>query len=319
MNKTYFEIIRSGINSTFQDLGRENLYHIGIPFSGAMDKRNFLISNALTGNKKDTAALEFAYQGPLMKLKNGKINFAITGDVNFNIIRNSSKIEKGNCYQTYNLEHDEQIDIISTNKSVYGYFSIKGEFDIKPFWGSCSINTKAKIGPNDGNKISKNQKIYLNNVEGNFNTKKLNYINSKIEYIRVIKGTNFNYFSENAKKFFFNEKFTISKLSDRMGMRLEGKKIENIVDTNIKSEGLIRELIRHVQVMRKEADFNVDDRIILSGKFSSEISGAIDNHKEYFMNEILCTDIVDSLENSDYNSVFKHNSEEFDVLIKKKI
>tara|TARA_B100000029_G_scaffold510665_1_gene602696 strand:- start:961 stop:1911 length:951 start_codon:yes stop_codon:yes gene_type:complete len=244
MNKTYFEIIRSGINSTFQDLGRENLYHIGIPFSGAMDKRNFLISNALTGNKKDTAALEFAYQGPLMKLKNGKINFAITGDVNFNIIRNSSKIEKGNCYQTYNLEHDEQIDIISTNKSIYGYFSIKGEFDIKPFWGSCSINTKAKIGPNDGNKISKNQKIYLNNVEGNFNTKKLNYINSKIEYIRVIKGTNFNYFSENAKKFFFNEKFTISKLSDRMGMRLEGKKIENIVDTNIKSEGLIRGVIQ---------------------------------------------------------------------------
>ena len=37
MNKNYFEIIRAGINSTFQDLGRNNLYHIGIPFSGAMD------------------------------------------------------------------------------------------------------------------------------------------------------------------------------------------------------------------------------------------------------------------------------------------
>ncbi len=34
MNKNYFEIIRAGINTTFQDGGRSNLYHIGIPFSG---------------------------------------------------------------------------------------------------------------------------------------------------------------------------------------------------------------------------------------------------------------------------------------------
>jgi isoleucyl-tRNA synthetase len=73
--------------------------------------------------------------------------------------------------------------------------------------------------------------------------------------------------------------------------------------------------------MRKEADFNVDDRIILSGSFSDDIKRAIASHKEYFMNEILCIDIVDSLENSDYNyhSVFKYKSEKFDILIKKKL
>ena len=37
----YFEFIRAGINTTFQDKGRKNLYHIGIPFSGAMDQRNY--------------------------------------------------------------------------------------------------------------------------------------------------------------------------------------------------------------------------------------------------------------------------------------
>ena len=41
----FFEVERAGINTTFQDLGRDNLYHIGIPFSGAMDNRNFLLSN----------------------------------------------------------------------------------------------------------------------------------------------------------------------------------------------------------------------------------------------------------------------------------
>ena len=47
MSKNYFQVIRAGINTTFQDEGRKNLYHIGIPFSGAMDKRNYLLSNKL--------------------------------------------------------------------------------------------------------------------------------------------------------------------------------------------------------------------------------------------------------------------------------
>jgi len=72
----------------------------------------------------------------------------------------------------------------------------------------------------------------------------LNYVNTRIKNIRVIKGTNFDYFSEEGKKNFFQKEFTISKLSDRMGMRLEGHKIENIVDTNIKSEGLIKGVIQ---------------------------------------------------------------------------
>ena len=59
-----------------------------------------------------------------------------------------------------------------------------------------------------------------------------------------MKGTNFDYFSEESKKLFFGNEFKVSKLSDRMGMRLEGKKIENIVDTNIRSEGLIKGVIQ---------------------------------------------------------------------------
>ena len=37
----------------------------------------------------------------------------------------------GKCYQTYLLEDGDELDIISTNKSVYGYLSISGKFDLK--------------------------------------------------------------------------------------------------------------------------------------------------------------------------------------------
>ena len=74
MSSNYLEIIRPGINTTFQDKGRDHLYHIGIPFSGAMDNRNYLIANKLVNNNLDSAAIEFAYQGPHIKYSGEKIN-----------------------------------------------------------------------------------------------------------------------------------------------------------------------------------------------------------------------------------------------------
>ena len=87
MIKNYFEVIRPGINTTFQDLGRKNLNHIGIPFSGAMDNRNFILANAIAGNKENIPVIEFAYQGPLLKFKGEKINFNIAGNVSFKLIK----------------------------------------------------------------------------------------------------------------------------------------------------------------------------------------------------------------------------------------
>ena len=243
MSKNYFEIIRAGINSTFQDLGRSNLHHVGIPLSGAMDNRSYLLANTLAGNNYNYPVIEFAYQGPHLRYYGDKLNIAITGDVTFKIKKNDETID-GECYQSFILENNNELDIISTNKSVYGYLAINGKFDLKFQWSSCSTNTKANIGSNKGEKLSDNQKINIKEINQNFVSKKLNYINTKIENIRVIKGTNFNYFSKEGKKIFFKNEFRVSKLSDRMGMRLEGKKIKNIADTNIRSEGLIKGVIQ---------------------------------------------------------------------------
>ena len=244
MSKSYFEIIRPGINSTFQDLGRFNQHYIGIPLSGVMDKRNYLIGNKLVGNSSNISAIEFAYQGPILKIKSAKVIAAITGNVTFKIIRANSNIENGKCYETFELNDGDQVDIISTNKSVYGYFFIKGGFEAEAFWESFSINTRAKIGPNAGAKFNTNQKLFIKNKESKFQKKRIEYLSSKIEFIRVLHGTNFNYFSEEGKNNFFTKEFIVSKLTDRMGMRIEGPKIENIFETNIRSEGLIKGVIQ---------------------------------------------------------------------------
>ena len=57
------------------------------------------------------------------------------------------------------------------------------------------------------NKLIDGQEIKLNEeIQINLTNRKLNFINSKIEFIRVIKGTNFDYFSEQVNKRFFFQK-----------------------------------------------------------------------------------------------------------------
>ena len=245
MNNCFFKTLRPGINTTVQDGGRNHLYHIGVTISGAIDQRNYKFANYLVNNELNVAVIEFAYQGPLLKLKNEKINFAITGDVIFNIIRNNSNIEEGNCYQNYILNDGEQIDIISTKKSTYGYLSVSAGFELEQVWKSFSINTKAQIGPNNGKKYSINEKIFIKKSDiKKVKNRKINYKNSFNGTLRVLKGTNFDYFSNESKDIFFNETYSVTNLVDRMGMRLEGPNLKNIVNTNIKSEGLIRGVIQ---------------------------------------------------------------------------
>ena len=46
-------------------------------------------------------------------------------------------------------------------------------------------------------------------------------------------------FQKKPRRFFFKE-YKVTRLTDRMGMRLEGKKLENIKSKNIKSEGITK-------------------------------------------------------------------------------
>ena len=244
MKTDFFEVLRAGINSTFQDQGRENFYHIGIPFSGAMDNRNFVISNALVNNEDKQGVIEFAYQGPLFEFNGENISFSITGDVKFKIIKKDNTIINGECYKSYILNHKDKLDIISTNKSIYGYLAVSGGFSLDKILNSYSTFSRANIGPYNGKKLFLKQKIFINKRNRPLQSKQVKYLNSKIEYIRILKGTNYDYFSKEGIDNFLTKEFVVTKLTDRMGMRIEGPKIQNIKEKNIRSEGIVKGTIQ---------------------------------------------------------------------------
>ncbi len=78
------------------------------------------------------------------------------------------------------------------------------------------------------------------------------------------------------------------------------------LDTNItaalKKEGLAREVIRHVQNNRKQADLHVDDRIVLSLSTDDEdLAAAIKQNKDVICAETLCIELTEAIE-GDYTA-----------------
>ena len=244
MSNNFFEVLRPGINTTFQDKGRFGMQHLGVAPSGCMDHKSFLIANALVSNDEKEGVLEFAYQGPLLKLAKGKTKFAITGNVLFQIINSKNETISGECNRSYDLDEGDQIDILATRQSVYGYLSVEGGFEVEPFCNSISILARANIGPNEGKKINIKNKIPLKTNRKEKNNYAVNFSLEKKNVIRVLKGPQFDYFSESSKKEFFFKEYKITNLTDRMGMRLEGKVLKNIVSTNIRSEGITKGAIQ---------------------------------------------------------------------------
>ena len=236
----YFKILRPGINSTFQDLGRFGLQHLGIVPSGCMDKSLFYLSNKLVGNKISQGALEFAYQGPLLELKGESVLAAVSGKVNFNIINKNGEIKKGASNESFILFSGDKIDIISTINSVYGYFSIFGGFRLEETKESISTLVRAKIGSNNGEKLKTNEKIFFNTSKRESKKNKFEFNFEDNNTIRVMQGLQFDYFSKKSQGDFFSKEYKVTRLTDRMGMRLEGEKIENIKSKNIKSEGITK-------------------------------------------------------------------------------
>ena len=70
-------------------------------------------------------------------------------------------------------------------------------------------------------------------------------------------------------------------------------------------EGIARDVIRHVQIMRKNANFAVEDRINIYGSFNGQVGDAIKAYEDYFKNETLTVNMTDEFQSSEYEESFE--------------
>jgi len=94
MSNCYFSVERAGIYTTFQDSGYDFLQHFGVTTGGVVDNNLFITANKLLGNDDNEPVIEFAYQGPRLRLEAGNVQIAVTGNVHFIISKKSENLEK---------------------------------------------------------------------------------------------------------------------------------------------------------------------------------------------------------------------------------
>ena len=82
-------------------------------------------------------------------------------------------------------------------------------------------------------------------------------------------------------------------------------------------EGIVRDLIRQVQMMRKEAGFAVEDRIKIFGEVGDNCGIALEKFKDYFFNETLTVNWDKKINSGEYQTTFKLRDEEITLGIQR--
>jgi len=98
----------------------------------------------------------------------------------------------------------------------------------------------------------------------------------------------------------FEEELIIEEVS-KNNLCINGNKdfkvgLDIEISDELKMEGIVRDLIRHVQNLRKESDYEVSDRINFAISCPSIILDSINQFEDYFKNETLISSIVDDNE-----------------------
>lgn len=234
----FIKVLKPGLLTTIQDLGRLAYQKYGIPTSGAMDPLSLRIANILVGNKEDAGAIEVTLIGPKLKfIESGVI--AITG-ANLSPTINNKPIP---LWSTIKVDKN---DILKFGESINGcrsYIAVNGGIDVPEIMGSKSTFIRGGYGGLKGRRIQKGDVVVReakNNKPEVLCHRKLspkvtpNF--EKNKRVRVILGPQVDSFTKEAINNLLSGSYTIMKDSDRMGYRLEGPSLEHVSGADIISD-----------------------------------------------------------------------------------
>jgi antagonist of KipI len=237
-----FEVLEPGILTTVQDLGRYGFSQFGVPPSGALDTFSFRAGNLLVGNGEGEACLETTLLG--LKIKALKeIVISITGG-NLCPTLNEEPLA---MWKTHLLVEGDVIRFKRVRAGCRAYLAVSGGFVVPKVMGSFSTYLSGNFGGLEGRKLRRGDILYALNLFPPLNKLGLQFPMDRISSpekrvpLRVIPGPQDDHFTEEGFQTFCSSSYSVTPQCDRMGVRLEGPKIERRpdVEESIISEGLI--------------------------------------------------------------------------------
>ncbi len=233
-------IVKPGIHSSLQNLGRWGLQAFGIPIGGAMDTYSAITANRLCGNDDNAMVIETTLHGLVIEF-NELTTFAVTG---------------GGCRVKINGEEvpfnrlikvvpGSQLKTIPFEKGCRSYLAIPGGW--KGNTGQL-LYVGQSLSAENNVLTHPSASIVIGNTGfgvGNWKAPEIELPNiHSTTDIQCEAGPEWDDFTEESKEAFTQTTFIVSPSSDRMGYRLNGtalklKKEQELISTPV-TRGIIQ-------------------------------------------------------------------------------
>ena len=229
------EVLRAGLQSTVQDQGRFGYAHLGVSASGAADNFSLTIGNILVGNPKDYAGIEMTIIGDKYHFKSDAF-VALTGS-EFEAELDNKSIP---FWKRLPIKKGQILDIRSTKNGARCYLCVAGGINIEDVMGAKTTHLTSGIGGLHGRILKNLDELEFGPLDDLIKPiKKVNdSITTDTKIIKVTKGVQWPWFDKNQKNKLFQHQYQVTKLSNRMGLRLIGNAIKTKKGNEITTAGI---------------------------------------------------------------------------------
>lgn len=215
------KVLKPGLSTTIQDLGRRGCLELGIPTGGAADAYSHLLANAVLGNEPSAATLEMMLLGATFAvLRDAQI--AVTGaDMLFQV--NGEGAAMGGAIP---VRKGDVINFGKARAGCFGYLAVAGGFDGTVALGSRSTYVPGRLGGHFGRGLKNGDTLSALDDGGGLQPgeapQDLVAWPWRHDVIRFVRGPQAEYFSEAGYATFGTEPYAVSPRSNRMAYRLSG-------------------------------------------------------------------------------------------------
>lgn len=220
------KVLKPGLSTTVQDLGRPGYYHIGIPISGGMDRFALRCANMLVGNKEGLAVLEAVFMGPELKFTDDA-TVAVTGGELPPKVNGEARA----TWTSFKVKKGDVLSFDFLKKGARAYIAISGGIDVPVVLGSRSTYTLGALGGFEGRKLAEGDTLKIGKgrgvKEGRAIPEKLRRGPGAPAELRMLPGLYWHRITADAGKHFLEDTWKVAPEADRIGYRFKGgRKIE---------------------------------------------------------------------------------------------
>lgn len=231
-------VLKGGMLTTVQDLGRTGYQSQGFSVSGVMDVRSFKLANLLIDNPENEAVLEFTLIGPTLEFTSETI-IAITGG-DFQPMVNKEPVP---MYTAIYINKGDLLEFRGCRTGCRGYIAFSSYLNVPVVMGSRSTNIKCKLGGYKGRKLQDGDYLTFR-IKRRYlpfflsRTLDLDEFDQEEVTLRVVLGPQRDHFTKQGIRTFLESEYTVTSDFDRMGCRLEGPFIAYKDTSDIISDGI---------------------------------------------------------------------------------